>query len=177
MDERWNSKPGCNDTIGFCVLIHMRHFKEIPEELKGIVKVGVNIQTDVLYLLSDYGVRVANTLDLRYMAAEAGCVPGGLGTMSENYLNIELDKGYGGWQCSNWDPLTLDNGQIEYAADDGHVGIELFKFFVKKSSEPGIFESWHRYATRIVDKFRSRFLNIDYIETNNRTNHFRHYEY
>lgn len=85
---------------GLCALIRLSHLGMIPSELKGIleddniVKVGVAPQGDADYLVRDYGVCVANTFDLRYMAAMTGCRPNGLGKMTEDYLKVKLDKNW-----------------------------------------------------------------------------------
>lgn len=57
-----------------------------------ILKVGVGPQGDAVYLAKDYGVCVASTFDLRYLAVLANCQPAGLGNMSEKYLKVKLNK-------------------------------------------------------------------------------------
>lgn len=82
---------------------------------------------------SDYGVSVEGTLDLRLMADMAGCqgYNKSLGFLAETYLGITLNKDLS-VRCSNWEDEVLDCNQVEYAAMDAMVGIELFKFFAQR---------------------------------------------
>lgn len=96
-----------------------------------IVKVGVGPYEDANYLAKDYGVCVGSTLDLRYLAVMARCEPRGLGKLSLDNLNVKLDKD---WRvsCSNWEANTLSQRQVNYAAKDAHVAVEIFKVFAQK---------------------------------------------
>lgn len=142
-DTEWVTVKGSRQPIallqlstakGLCALLRLCCMRQIPPELKEILeneeiwKVGVAPQEDARFLSHDYGVGVASTLDLRYMALEARVKPEGLGGMSKTQLGIQLDKD---WRirCSNWDADTLTSRQIDYAAMDAFVGIELFKKF------------------------------------------------
>ena len=83
-------------------------------------------QTDASHLLNDYSVRMNSTLDLRFLALQADTKAGGLAVLSKDILGIELDKN---WRvsCSDWEANNLTKQQIEYAANDSHVSIEIFK--------------------------------------------------
>lgn len=116
------------------------------------MKIGVSPYTDAKFLCDDYGVRVASTLDLRFMANAAACQPGGLDKMARDYLGISLNKST---QCSNWDADKLSRTQIEYAAQDVHVALELFKWFAEKIA-PG------RDPTFIIEHHLSRYINLNY---------------
>lgn len=71
------------------------------------------------------------TLDLRYMANLAGCQPGGLKQMSQQYLNSMPYKD--NWRIHHeWANPQLSHEQIDYAAKDALDGIGLFTFFSKK---------------------------------------------
>lgn len=96
---------------------------------KQIFKVGVSPQIDAKHMQTDYSVQVASTIDLRFLAKLAGCQPGSLAKMSENYLGEILDKD--GARTSNWETSQLSEEQINYAADDGFASIELFKYFAE----------------------------------------------
>lgn len=117
---------------GLCGLIRLCKIKRMPPDLRAIledediVKVGVSPQDDAKYLSHDYAVGVASTLDLRYLAFEAQIKGEGLGKMSKSLLDIELDKD---WRirCSDWEQPELTEKQIQYAANDAFVAIELFK--------------------------------------------------
>lgn len=90
------------------------------------MKVGIAPVADANYLAYDYSVHVNSCLDLRYIAPYAKLTPGGLAKMSKDYLDIELDKNWA-IRCSDWEANILSESQIEYAAKDAYVAIELFK--------------------------------------------------
>lgn len=101
-------------------------FQDILND-KNIIKVGVAPYTDAKFLRDDYNCNCNGTLDLRFVAERAGCNPGRLSKMSDDYLGISLDKDSN--QCSDWEADSMDGDQIEYAAQDVHVAIQLFKYF------------------------------------------------
>lgn len=53
----------------------------------------------------------------------------GLAKMSEEYLNVTIDKNQ---QCSDWDNEDLSEAQILYGTLDVLVAIELFRLFAGK---------------------------------------------
>uniref|UniRef100_A0A1B0CQN3 Exonuclease 3'-5' domain-containing protein 2 n=1 Tax=Lutzomyia longipalpis TaxID=7200 RepID=A0A1B0CQN3_LUTLO len=119
---------------GLCALFRLSHIKGIPLDLKellereDIVKVGVAPNEDARLLCQDYSVTVASVLDLRSMAQLVGEQPLGLSKLSQSFLNIELDKDWR-LRCSDWAAHELNAKQIQYAANDAFVAIELFKYF------------------------------------------------
>lgn len=125
------------------------------------MKVGVSPQGDAKYLVRDYGVCVASTFDLRYLAAMTGCRPGGLGKMSEDYLKVKLDKN---WRirCSDWEAPILNDKQIDYAAKDAHVAVELFKYFAEKLQSKRLFEKQSTYVQHIINEYCFRYFDINY---------------
>lgn len=125
------------------------------------MKVGVAPQGDAHYLVRDYGVCVASTFDLRYLAAMTDCRPAGLGKMTEDYLNVKLDKN---WRirCSDWESPTLSGKQIDYAAKDAHVAIELFKFFAIRLQQKGMLENQSTYVKNIIEEYCFRYFDITY---------------
>lgn len=122
---------------GLCALFRLCFLQQIPQSLRdlledeNIVKVGVDPQNDSSQLYSDYGVAISSTLDLRFLAVMVGDKPEGLAKMSASLLNVQLDKN---WRlvCSNWEGDTLTEQQIEYAAKDALVALEIFKKFSDK---------------------------------------------
>ncbi|KAI8121866.1 Exonuclease 3'-5' domain-containing protein 2 [Lucilia cuprina] len=117
---------------GLCALFRLCCMKQIPKSLRDlleddeVVKVGVAPQDDAKKLAHDYGVGVASTFDLRFLALLTGKKPEGLAKMSKSVLNIELDKH---WRivCSNWEAKVLSEKQLDYAANDAYVAVEIFK--------------------------------------------------
>ncbi|XP_055906903.1 exonuclease 3'-5' domain-containing protein 2 isoform X2 [Eupeodes corollae] len=117
---------------GLCALIRLCSLKTIPISLRElleddkVIKVGIGAHDDAGKLSFDYGVGVASTFDLRYLAALTNNKSEGLAKMSKSILNVPLDKN---WRlvCSDWEASKLSTSQIEYAAKDAMVAIEIFK--------------------------------------------------
>lgn len=97
--------------------------------------------------------QVRSTFDLRYMADIANCSDGsiGLGKMAEKYLGIQIDKSPS-IRCSNWNGLSLSVEQIDYAAKDALVAIELFKHFAEKIEPIGFFSSTTTCLSNVIQK-------------------------
>uniref|UniRef100_A0A1B6KTR1 Exonuclease 3'-5' domain-containing protein 2 n=1 Tax=Graphocephala atropunctata TaxID=36148 RepID=A0A1B6KTR1_9HEMI len=140
LDCEWVSTKGKRHPVallqlaapdGFCSLFHLCSLKRVPSELleiledKSILKVGVAVVTDAHYLLVDYGVHCVGCLDLRYLAKQVGVEPRGLAKLAKDLFGTELDKS---WQirCSNWESETLTSKQIQYAAQDACIAVEIF---------------------------------------------------
>lgn len=155
---------------GLCALLRLCCLRQIPPELRelleneDILKVGVASQDDAMKLAHDYAVGVASTLDLRYMAFEARVKPEGLGGMTKTQLGIELDKD---WRirCSDWECGTLTPRQVDYAALDALVGIELFKKFAEMISPKGPFTNNEKHLKHVLDVC-DRYLDIHYKNMN-----------
>lgn len=135
-------------------------FKEILED-DNIVKVGVSPLGDANYLVRDYGVCVASTLDLRYLATLCNYPSGGLAKLSETHLNVKLDKN---WRirCSDWEASTLTSKQIEYAAKDAMVAIELFKIFANKLKPEPLFGNRTSYVEAIISEFCFNYFDMNF---------------
>lgn len=100
----------------------MRKLLEDPD----IIKAGVTPASDARYLLQDYAINVNGTFDLRFLALLAKHKAEGLGKLSKSILDIELDKD---WRirCSDWEIEELSPQQVDYAAKDAFVAIEIFR--------------------------------------------------
>ncbi|XP_075144958.1 exonuclease 3'-5' domain-containing 2 [Haematobia irritans] len=117
---------------GLCALFRLSCIKQIPKSLRelledeNVLKVGVDPHGDAKKLSFDYGVGVASTFDLRFLAVMTGRKPGGLANMSKSVLNVHLDKH---WRivCSDWEATELTKNQLHYAANDALVAVEIFK--------------------------------------------------
>lgn len=121
---------------------------------------GVESKRDAELLFEDYSIRVASTLDLRYLADLALCVPGGLAKMSEDYLNIKLNKK--SWGIHNcWESSTLNQKQIDYAAKDVQVAIELFKYFTNKLQTETM-PNQPFNVQYLIDKYFALYFNVRY---------------
>lgn len=152
---------------GLCALIRLCKIQQIPIELRefledeSILKVGIVPNNDSIYLSRDYGVRVASTFDLRFLASMVGMKPEGLGKMSQRIIGVELDKD---WRvrCSDWEANELSEKQINYAAKDALCGIELFKKMSKNLNtfDDGCGRTIHN-INEVIEKV-SRYLNLNY---------------
>ncbi|XP_067012367.2 exonuclease 3'-5' domain-containing protein 2 [Anabrus simplex] len=134
---------------GLCALIRICKLNHIPMDLQAlledtsILKVGVAPSDDAKYLFQDYGIMVRGCLDLRHLVVQNGGKPkGGLAGLTENILGVKLDKS---WhiRCSNWEAETLEERQIDYAARDALVGMEIFKVLICGRNRRGPF-FWQR---------------------------------
>lgn len=130
---------------------------------RSILKVGVGPLEDAKYLYQDfYGGNVENhtraTLDLRYLSDMANCFEGtaGLGKMAATYLGVALDKRLH-IRCSNWNALSLNVEQIDYAAKDALVAIELFKYFAEKIEPSGFFSNSSTCLRNVIQKCTPHF--------------------
>lgn len=117
---------------GLCGLFRLCKYANFPVELRQlledpeILKVGVTPEQDGRYLMQDYSVNVHGSFDVRFLALQAGKKAGGLAALSKLILDIDLDKN---WRirCSDWEIESLSDTQIDYAAKDAFVGVEIFK--------------------------------------------------
>lgn len=130
-------------------------------EDEDIIKVGVAPSGDANYLAKDYGVCVASTLDLRFLAVQSQCRAGGLAKLSEEHLNVKLDKD---WhiRCSDWEANKLNQVQIAYAAKDAHVAIELFKVFAEKLKPRPFWMNSKKYVDEIIDRYCFSYLDLHF---------------
>lgn len=172
---------------GLCALIRLCKIKKIPDELQvwviifyysfsliikiqffvrqqlledeSILKVGIQPHADARYLVQDYGItRVASILDLRALARECDCKASGLGALAEQILNVILEKN----RCvcaSNWEAATLTELQIDYAAKDARVGIEIFKVFQEKIKPKPIDTDPKQHLQEFIDEVCTKYLN------------------
>lgn len=93
------------------------------------------------------------------MAYFAECNPGKLSKMSEDYLDIKLNKESA--THSGWEDDVLSANQKEYAAKDAYVGIELFKYFAEEIKPAASFESKKSHVQFIIQKYH-QFFDIPY---------------
>ena len=126
-----------------------------------IIKVSSAPDQDALHLYDDYGICIKSTLDLRYMAHEAGCKPGGLTTMSKQFLNISLDES---WylRASNWNATILAIDQIDFAKEKTKADIKLFIFFAEKLAPQRRFNGDGQQFKYIIENHCIKYLNRKY---------------
>lgn len=141
---------------GLCGLIRVCKFSRFPLELRKlledpeVIKAGVTPSSNAKYLLQDYSVGMNGTFDLRFLALLAKHKAEGLGKLSQTVLNIELDKD---WRIrsSDWEAEIMSARQIDYAAKDAFVAVEIFRKLyssIRPASDP---ESIRRFCDKYTD--------------------------
>lgn len=117
---------------GLCALFRLCKFSSIPQELRSIledpdiIKAGVASPEDATLLFQDYSIKVNGAFDIRFLALISDHKPEGLAKLSKKILDIKLEKN---WRitCSDWESPQLSAPQIDYAAKDAFVAVEIFK--------------------------------------------------
>lgn len=167
---------------GLCALIRLCQLEHVPSCVQDlladetVLKVGVVPMDDSKYLLQDYGTVVKSTLDLRHLAQYLDRHPGSLGKLSSDFLRVDLDKS---WRirCSSWDNPVLTDAQVDYAAKDSLVALEIFRemhrIYCRRvgKSESQALEEFMKLAFGFVDKpFKAKPGSFSGISTNNKSN-------
>ncbi|XP_058210907.1 3'-5' exonuclease-like [Rhododendron vialii] len=117
-----------------CLIFQLIHSPSIPSSLIDFLAnpahtfVGVGIHKDVEKLMADYGLTVANALDLRVLAAEAYGARelrnAGLVVLARQVLGAEVVKPKR-VTMSKWDNVYLYPNQVQYACIDAFVSFEI----------------------------------------------------
>ncbi|KAH7843443.1 hypothetical protein Vadar_016715 [Vaccinium darrowii] len=117
-----------------CLIFQLLYSPHIPQSLINFLAnpahtfVGVGIDEDVEKLTGDYGLTVANAVDLRVLAAESYGVRelrnAGLTILARQVLGVELVKPWN-VTMSRWDTRYLHPSQVQYACVDAFVSFEI----------------------------------------------------
>ncbi|CAH1783562.1 unnamed protein product [Owenia fusiformis] len=120
---------------GHCCLFRLHILECIPADLlniladKSILKVGVAVLDDGLKLGRGYQVCLRGCVDLRYLTQRLKAYKGrtglGLKVLARELLGVTLEKDIR-TRCSNWEAKQLSEQQVEYAAMDVLVAIDIF---------------------------------------------------
>ena len=117
-------------------LIRLNH-TSVTEELAGlfsnprIIKAGVGIRDDLKALQKLRKFEPVNCYDLSSLAKEAGLQVESVKKLTALLLGFRISKSA---QTSNWEVMTFTQKQIEYAATDAWVCLELFEKLKPKSN-------------------------------------------
>ncbi|KAG8952374.1 hypothetical protein FRC00_006827, partial [Tulasnella sp. 408] len=122
------------------MLFHVSRMSEFPSKLReviedpNIIKTGVNISGDAHKLFKDWEIQAQGIVELAMLAWEVdrqtmqshGIRSGWttLANMVSMYLGRVLPKG--AERTSNWEQ-PLDERQMEYASNDAHCGLAIYK--------------------------------------------------
>ncbi|MEX1239540.1 MAG: 3'-5' exonuclease [Cyclobacteriaceae bacterium] len=113
------------------------NYTGVTEELaslfsnSGIIKTGVGIRDDLKALQKLHAFDPVNCYDLSTLAKEAGLQVESVKKLTALLLGFRISKSA---QTSNWEVPTFTQKQIEYAATDAWVCLELFHRLKPKSS-------------------------------------------
>lgn len=117
-----------------CLIFQILHAPYIPTSLENFLGnsdytfVGLGIESDVEKLLEDYELSVANTVDLRSVAAENYGMRelnnAGLKELARVVLDKEINKPRN-ITMSRWDNQFLTPAQVKYACVDAYLSFEI----------------------------------------------------
>lgn len=147
-DLEWNyshfAKPGRTALLQICspsliLIIHLSAMSyRIPPRLHAIlkdaaiIKTGVAIRNDALKLERDFAIHSRNMLELSSLAKLAEPAKWArtntlisLRNLARVYLHRRLSKH--SVRSSDWEQFPLHREQVEYAASDAFVGLELLR--------------------------------------------------
>lgn len=113
---------------GKAYLIRIQHTgvtEEIAElfQNSSVIKAGVGIRDDLKALRKHREFEPGSCLDLSTLAKQAGLQVESVKKLAALLLNFRISKSS---QTSNWEAPTLTQKQIEYAATDAWVCLELY---------------------------------------------------
>ncbi|KAK3421501.1 hypothetical protein EUGRSUZ_G02149 [Eucalyptus grandis] len=129
-----------------CLLFQILHAEEIPLALKNFLEnehntfVGVDVDEDVRKLSSQYALDVTNTMDLKPLARAkgwGGLENAGLKMLARMVLGWTVDKD-SRVRVSDWNNLSLDDAQVEYACLDAFVSSKIAE---ELYAQPDAFDS------------------------------------
>ena len=111
--------------------------------------------------------QVQGCLDIRHLFPNHR---GGLGALSKEILGVQLNKN---WviRCSDWEEEFLDQEQLDYAAKDALVAIEMFKKWLLKhpnSDYTTVFKrDYEALKIKVMDEI-SRYVDVPFHATNSK---------
>ncbi|GFO20170.1 exonuclease 3'-5' domain-containing protein 2 [Plakobranchus ocellatus] len=146
---------------GLCVLVRLFKLGSgIPETLKSlladksVLKVGVAILDDSKKLFQDYGLQVNGCVDLRHMLKRVRgvfhCVSKGLRGLASGVLGVDISKNEK-IRCGNWEAENYSQAQIEYAATDAAVAVDIFVQIVYAKLNGGMQGGYKKQNHDIID--------------------------
>ena len=155
LDLEWNMglRPGRTATMQLSTatctyVLHLAHMRTIPRTVQAVLedravhKVGVAIRNDARKLQRDFGVHTHGLLELSVLAkalepsrwaARRRLIS--LRDLTQTYLERDLRKD--AVRVSGWTNVPLSAAQLEYAASDAYVGLELYHELLRRASHTG----------------------------------------
>jgi ribonuclease D len=103
---------------------------------ENIMKVGISIRDDIKDLQKLTPFKPEGIVEINALAKQLGILNEGVRNLSAIFLGIRISKTE---QTSNWDKEELTDKQINYAATDAWVCLEIYNMLVNKGYiEPDI---------------------------------------
>lgn len=116
-----------------CLIFQLLRCDYIPDALgeflgAGYTFVGVGVEADAERLWNDYGLKVDQTVDLAYLAAEKMERPdlrnAGMKGIAAAVMDAHVEKPQ--WvRTGDWDSYYLSDEQVKYACIDAFVSFEV----------------------------------------------------
>ncbi|KAG6853397.1 hypothetical protein C0991_004730 [Blastosporella zonata] len=125
------------DSAGLVIIVHLSEMPHFPKSLQRLIedpntpKLGANIMNDGKKLFRDYGILAKSLLELGVLAAAwdpAHAIKRkviSLAKLAAIYTGKTLAKG--DERTSNWEVSELSELQKDYAANDVHCTIEIYR--------------------------------------------------
>ncbi|KAH0581104.1 hypothetical protein H2248_012231 [Termitomyces sp. 'cryptogamus'] len=135
--ERRTAVVQVADSAGLVIIVHLAGMPRFPKALQMLLenpkipKLGANILNDGKKLFRDYGVLAKNLLELGALAAAWDPAHNikrkiiSLAKLTVTYCGKTLVKG--DERISNWEVSELSELQKDYAANDVHCSMEIYK--------------------------------------------------
>lgn len=105
--------------------------QELLED-ENIIKVGGRVFADADRFQCDYGICVANTIDLRHLAKDCAFRLINFERLSREVLNVDLSVDDWRLLATDWKADKVSDDASNYAAKTVQISIELFKAFENK---------------------------------------------
>ncbi|KAJ7086031.1 ribonuclease H-like protein [Mycena belliarum] len=138
--------------------VHLQRLLEDPE----IPKMGANILNDARKLFKDYGIMMANVVELGALARQAdpACTDAGvfgtskrivaLAKLVERCLHKKLRKDED-VRVSNWEDPKLERKteMLEYAANDAYCGLQVYHHLIALANSGDVKLDPAKYTSRV----------------------------
>jgi len=129
---------------GLCVLVRLSQLESFPQSLRqllvdyDVIKAGVAILDDAKKLLVDYNIDLNGCVDLRHLVVRYTDHSErlGLDNLASTFLGVTLDKDWR-LRAGEWDAEELSDRQIEYAANDALVAVNILVMVLKPQVASG----------------------------------------
>ncbi|KAG6817015.1 hypothetical protein H0H87_000637 [Tephrocybe sp. NHM501043] len=144
--ERRTAVVQVADLAGMVIIVHLSEMPRFPKVLQTLIedpktpKLGANIMNDGKKLFRDYGIIPKNLLELGVVAAAWDPEHAikrkviSLAKLAATYTQKTLLKG--DERISDWEVSELSELQKDYAANDVHCSLEIYKRLCSLSGRP-----------------------------------------